>query len=139
MTFSNEEKRAYLTQLNEEALMGGGEARIKRQHDNGKYTARERIQRLLDNDSFQEFDKFVTHKTTAFGMDKTKYLGDGVITGVGRINGQRVAVFSQDFTCWGGALGMAYAKKICKIMDFAIDNKIPVIGNFECYCNVFIY
>lgn len=128
MTFSNEEKRAYLTQLNEEALMGGGEARIKRQHDNGKYTARERIQRLLDNDSFQEFDKFVTHKTTAFGMDKTKYLGDGVITGVGRINGQRVAVFSQDFTCWGGALGMAYAKKICKIMDFAIDNKIPVIG-----------
>ena len=128
MTFSNEEKRAYLTELNEKALLGGGEARIKRQHDQGKYTARERIQKLLDNDSFQEFDKFVTHKTTAFGMDKTKYLGDGVITGVGRINGQRVAIFSQDFTCWGGALGMAYAKKICKIMDFAIDNKIPVIG-----------
>lgn len=128
MTFSNEEKRNYLSQLSEQALLGGGEKRIEKQHGQGKLTARERVQKLLDNDSFQEFDKFVTHKCTSFGMEQKKYLGDGVITGVGKINGQNVAIFSQDFTCWGGALGMAYAKKICKIMDFAIANKIPVIG-----------
>ena len=128
MTTSNEEKRAKLTELSESAKLGGGEARIARQHDQGKLTARERINRLLDPNSFQEFDRFVTHKCNSFGMEKTKYLGDGVITGIGSINGQSVAIFSQDFTCWGGALGLAYAKKICKVMDFAIDNKIPVIG-----------
>lgn len=128
MTFSNEEKRNYLSNLIEESNIGGGEARVKKQHDQGKYTARERVEKLLDPNSFLEFDKFVKHKCSSFGMEKTKHLGDGVITGVGKINGQKVAVFSQDFTCWGGALGMAYAKKICKIMDFAIENKIPVIG-----------
>lgn len=128
MSFSNEEKRNYLAQLNAKALLGGGEKRIQRQHDQGKYTARERIHKLVDPDSFIEFDKFVKHNCSSFGMEEVKYLGDGVVTGIGRINGKQVAIFSQDFTCWGGALGMAYAKKICKIMDFAIDNKIPVIG-----------
>ncbi|MEX0798376.1 MAG: carboxyl transferase domain-containing protein, partial [Bacteriovoracaceae bacterium] len=128
MVFSNEEKREYLATLNEQARLGGGEARIKKQHEQGKYTALERVQKLLDPDSFIEFDKFVTHRCSSFGMEKNKYLGDGVVTGVGEINGQKVALFSQDFTCWGGALGKAYAQKICKIMDFAIENRIPVIG-----------
>lgn len=128
MAFTNEEKRNYLQEQNELARLGGGEARIKRQHDQGKYTALERVEKLLDPNSFIEFDKFVKHNCSSFGMEKTKYLGDGVITGIGKINGKQVALFSQDFTCWGGALGMAYAKKICKIMDFAIENKIPVIG-----------
>jgi len=128
MTFSNQEKRDYLEQLTEQANHGGGAARIERQHSQGKYIARERISRLLDPGSFIEMDKFVQHRCTSFGMEKTKYLGDGVVIGLGAINGQKVAIFSQDFTCWGGALGAAYAKKICKIMDFAIENKIPVIG-----------
>jgi propionyl-CoA carboxylase beta chain len=122
------EKREKLIHLNALSEQGGGAERIAKQHEQGKYSARERITHLLDPESFMEFDKFVTHRCEQFGMGKTKYLGDGVITGVGKINGKQVAVFSQDFTCWGGALGMAYAKKICKVMDFAIDNKIPVIG-----------
>jgi len=125
---TNEQKREQLATLNQQAELGGGVERINKQHEQGKYTARERISKLLDSESFIEFDKFVTHRCTSFGMEKTKYLGDGVITGIGKINGQQVAIFSQDFTCWGGALGMAYAKKICKVMDFAIENKIPVIG-----------
>ncbi len=123
-----EEKRQKLSELETKALLGGGKARVEKQHEQGKYTARERINRLLDPGSFIEFDKFVTHKSTAFGIDKTKFLGDGVVTGIGSINAQQVAIFSQDFTCWGGALGAAYAKKICKVMDFAIENRIPVIG-----------
>jgi propionyl-CoA carboxylase beta chain len=125
---SNLERRDQLTTLNKEAELGGGMARIQKQHEQGKYSARERLEKLLDPQSFMEFDKFVVHKCKSFGIDKTQYLGDGVITGIGSINGQQVAVFSQDFTCWGGALGMAYAKKICKIMDFAVENRIPVIG-----------
>lgn len=128
MTLSNEEKRNYLHKLNEEALIAGGEARINKQHAQGKFTARERVQKLLDPGTFLEFDKFVKHNCSSFGMEKTKYLGDGVITGIGKINGQKVALFSQDFTCFGGALGKAYANKICKVMDFAIENKIPMIG-----------
>jgi propionyl-CoA carboxylase beta chain len=127
MAFTNEEKRSYLIEQNKLARLGGGEKRIQKQHDQGKYTALERIEKLLDPGTFIEFDKFVKHNCNSFGLEKTKYLGDGVITGVGKINGQKL-LFSQDFTCWGGALGMAYAKKICKIMDFAIENKIPVIG-----------
>lgn len=128
MTLSNEEKRNHLQQLNDLALLAGGETRINKQHEQGKFTARERINKLLDPGTFLEFDKFVKHNCSSFGMEKTKYLGDGVITGIGKINGQKVALFSQDFTCWGGALGKAYANKICKIMDFAIENKIPMIG-----------
>lgn len=125
---SNQERRDQLINLNQQAELGGGEERVQKQHEQGKYSARERINRLLDPGSFLEFDKFVTHKATAFGIDKTKYLGDGVITGVGRLNNRQVAIFSQDFTCWGGALGAAYAKKICKVMDFALENRIPIIG-----------
>ncbi len=125
---SNEQKREQLAALGQQAELGGGVERIKKQHEQGKYTARERINKLLDPETFIEFDKFVVHRCGSFGMDKTKYLGDGVVTGIGKINGQQVALFSQDFTCWGGALGMAYAKKICKVMDFALENRIPVIG-----------
>lgn len=128
MSLTNEDKRNLLASLNQEALLGGGEKRIEKQHAQGKYTARERISKLLDPNSFMELDKFVTHKCNSFGMQDTKYLGDGVVTGFGTINGQKVAIFSQDFTCWGGALGKAYAAKICKIMDLAIENRIPVIG-----------
>ena len=128
MSLSLEEKRSILAEKNQLAEQGGGSARIERQHAAGKFTARERISRLVDPGSFIEFDKFVTHKCNQFGIEKTKYLGDGVVTGVGEINGKKVAVFSQDFTCWGGALGAAHAKKICKVMDFALENRIPVIG-----------
>ncbi len=121
-------KRSRLDELNKLAELGGGQAKIDKQHEQGKYTARERVERLLDPGTFLEFDKFVTHKCNSFGIDKTKFLGDGVVTGVGKINGKEVAVFSQDFTCWGGALGMAFAKKICKVMDFALENKMPIIG-----------
>ncbi|MCP4912642.1 MAG: acyl-CoA carboxylase subunit beta [Oligoflexia bacterium] len=123
-----ETKRQTLVQLREQSEQGGGEARIEKQHSQGKFTARERIERLIDPGSFIEFDRFVTHKCTSFGMDKNKYLGDGVVTGVAEINGQKVGIYSQDFTCWGGALGAAHAKKICKIMDFALENRIPIIG-----------
>jgi propionyl-CoA carboxylase beta chain len=123
-----EVKRQQLLTLREQADQGGGNARVEKQHSQGKYTARERIERFLDPGSFIEFDRFVTHKCTSFGMEKKKYLGDGVITGFGEVNGQKVAIYSQDFTCWGGALGAAHAKKVCKIMDFALENRIPIIG-----------
>lgn len=123
-----EEKRNLLLTKREEAEQGGGSARVEKQHSQGKYTARERIERLIDPNSFIEFDKFVTHRCVNFGMEKKKFLGDGVVTGIASINGQKVALYSQDFTCWGGALGEAHAKKICKIMDFALENRIPVIG-----------
>jgi propionyl-CoA carboxylase beta chain len=121
-------KRDELVQKRKQAEQGGGSDKIQKQHDQGKYTARERIERLIDPGTFIEFDRFVTHRCTQFNMEKTKFLGDGVITGIGTIDGQRVALYSQDFTCWGGALGAAHAKKICKIMDFAIANRIPIIG-----------
>lgn len=121
-------KRTELIEKRKVSELGGGLDRIARQHDQGKYTARERIERLIDPGTFIEFDRFVTHKCTQFGMEKTKFLGDGVVTGIGSIDGQRVAIYSQDFTCWGGALGNAHAKKICKIMDFALENRIPIIG-----------
>lgn len=128
MTDILEQKRSELIERRALAEQGGGEKRIQKQHDQGKYTARERIDRLVDPGSFIEFDRFVTHRCHSFGMEKTKYLGDGVITGFAQINGQKVAIYSQDFTCWGGALGAAHAKKICKIMDFALENRIPIIG-----------
>jgi propionyl-CoA carboxylase beta chain len=123
-----ESKRNLLLEKRNQANLGGGKARIDKQHNQGKYTARERIERLIDPGTFIEFDRFVTHKCVQFNMENTKYLGDGVVTGIGAIDGQRVAIFSQDFTCWGGALGAAHAKKICKIMDFALENRIPIIG-----------
>ena len=112
----------------EEARQGGGERRMKRQHDRGKLTARERIELLLDEDSFEEFDMFVTHRCVEFGMRDTTYPGDGVVAGWGTINGRLVYVFSQDFTVFGGSLSETHAGKICKIMEMAVRNGAPVIG-----------
>lgn len=99
---TTEEKREIYLKYNQDSLLGGGVDKIAKQHKEGKYTARERIEKLLDPGSFTEFDKFVVHKCQSFGIEKTKYLGDGVICGIGSINGKQVALFSQDFTCWGG-------------------------------------
>ena len=112
----------------EEARLGGGQSRIDAQHGRGKLTARERIDLLLDDGSFEEFDMFVTHRCTDFGMDQQKPAGDGVVTGWGTINGRLVYVFSQDFTVFGGSLSETHAQKICKIQDMAIQNGAPVIG-----------
>lgn len=128
MSSTKKEKRELLSAKNEEALLGGGEKRIASQHKKGKLTARERIDLLLDGGSFEEIGKFVTHFSTDFGMDKQRILGDGVITGYGNINGRLVYVFAQDFTVFGGSLSEAYAQKICKIMDLAMQNGAPVIG-----------
>src|SRR6056297_3020280 len=111
-----------------EARLGGGERRIEAQHSKGKLTARERIELLLDEDSFEEFDMFVAHRCVDFGMEKQRPYGDGVITGWGTINGRMVYVFSQDFTVFGGSLSETHAQKICKIMDMAMQNGAPVIG-----------
>lgn len=110
------------------ARAGGGQKRIEAQHAKGKLTARERIELLLDADSFEEFDMFVTHRTTDFGMAENKPSGDGVVTGWGTINGRMVYVFSQDFTVFGGSLSETHAQKIVKIMDMAVQNGAPVIG-----------
>ncbi|QBF32859.1 acyl-CoA carboxylase subunit beta [Thalassococcus sp. S3] len=110
------------------ARLGGGQKRIDAQHGRGKLTARERIELLLDEGSFEEFDMFVTHRCTDFGMEKQKPAGDGVVTGWGTINGRMVYVFSQDFTVLGGSVSETHAKKICKIMDMAIETGAPVIG-----------
>ena len=110
------------------AVKGGGEARIKAQHNKGKLTARERIALLMDENSFEEIGMFVTHRSTDFGMEKEQYLGDGVVTGYGTVNGRLVYVFSQDFTVFGGSLSETHAEKICKIMDLALQNGAPVIG-----------
>ena len=110
------------------AKLGGGEDRIKNQHAKGKLTARERLEILLDQDSFQEWDMFVEHRAVDFGMEEQKIPGDGVVTGYGKINGRLVYVFSQDFTVFGGSLSEAHAEKICKVMDHAIRNGAPLIG-----------
>jgi acetyl-CoA carboxylase carboxyltransferase component len=117
-----------LIQLREKARLGGGEKRIAAQHQKGKYTARERIGMLLDGGSFEEFDMFVTHRCTNFGMEKDTYLGDGVVTGYGTIEGRLVYVFAQDFTVFGGSLSESFAMKICKIMDQAMKMGAPVVG-----------
>src|SRR3989338_11314814 len=110
------------------ALLGGGADRIDRHHKAGKKTARERIELLLDPGTFVEMDRFVTHRCADFGMEKNKILGDGVVTGYGKVEGRLVYVFAQDFTSFGGSLGEAYARKICKIMDLAIKTGAPVVG-----------
>src|SRR5437867_4266297 len=116
-----EEKRAA-------ARAGGGQARIEAQHRRGKLTARERLELLLDLDSFEEWDMFVEHRSHDFGIDEHKIPGDGVVTGYGTVNGRLVFVFSQDFTVFGGSLSEAHAEKICKIMDQAMNVGAPVIG-----------
>ncbi|WP_173933860.1 acyl-CoA carboxylase subunit beta [Chelativorans sp. Marseille-P2723] len=123
--------RAVLEQLEArraEARLGGGQKRIDGQHAKGKLTARERIEVLLDEGSFEEYDMYVTHRATDFGMASQKIAGDGVVTGWGTINGRLVYVFSQDFTVLGGSLSESHAQKICKIMDMALRNGAPVIG-----------
>ncbi|MGE0424333.1 MAG: acyl-CoA carboxylase subunit beta [Reyranellaceae bacterium] len=110
------------------ARLGGGQRRIEAQHAKGKLTARERLEVLLDEGSFEEFDMFVEHDSTDFGMADNRIPGDGVVTGHGQINGRPVMVFSQDFTVFGGALSAAHARKICKVMDTAMKNGLPVIG-----------
>lgn len=117
-----------LEKKNKAALLGGGEARIEAQHKKGKLTARERIHFLLDEGSFEEIGRLVTHRSTDFGLDKEIYLGDGVVTGFGTIDGRQVYVFAQDFTVFGGSLSETHAEKICKIMDLAMQNGCPVIG-----------
>ncbi len=111
-----------------EAKLGGGQARIDKQHAKGKLTARERVHFLMDEGSFEEVGILVTHRTTSFGMDKQKFYGDGVVTGYGTVNGRLVYVFAQDFTVFGGALSETHAEKICKIMDMAMKVGAPVIG-----------
>ncbi|WP_300062201.1 acyl-CoA carboxylase subunit beta [uncultured Roseobacter sp.] len=117
-----------LEERRETARLGGGQRRIDAQHGRGKLTARERVDLLLDEGSFEEFDMFVAHRCTDFGMEKEKPAGDGVVTGWGTINGRLVYVFSQDFTVLGGSVSETHAKKICKIMDMAVQNGAPVIG-----------
>jgi propionyl-CoA carboxylase beta chain len=119
---------ARLEQMEANAAQAGGEARIAKQHEAGKLTARERVQALLDEGSFVELDKFVTHRNADFGMQDQKILGDGVVTGHGSIDGRPVCVFAQDFTVFGGSLSGAYAQKICKVMDLATKIGCPVIG-----------
>ncbi len=117
-----------LISLREKARIGGGQKKIDSQHEKGKLTARERINMLLDEGSFEEFDMFVTHRCTNFGMDATKFLGDAVVTGYGTVNGRLVYLFAQDFTVFGGSLSETLAMKICKIMDQAMKMGAPVIG-----------
>jgi propionyl-CoA carboxylase beta chain len=124
----HEEREAELAARNAEALLGGGQAGIDKQHERGKWTARERINALLDPGSFREMDRFVTHDCRDFGMDENKVPGDGVVTGYGRIDGRLVYLFAQDFTVFGGSLSGAYARKICKIMDLAVKNGAPILG-----------
>ncbi|MCJ7747181.1 MAG: methylmalonyl-CoA carboxyltransferase, partial [Desulfobacterales bacterium] len=120
--------RKELEKRRQEALLGGGQEKIDKQHKDGKLTARERIDLLFDPGTFVEVDRFVTHRCTDFGMENKKFWGDGVVTGYGKIEGRLVYVFSQDFTVFGGALGMAFADKICKVMDLAMKTGAPVIG-----------
>ncbi len=124
----SQEKIKQLIDFRNEARLGGGQERIDKQHEQGKFTARERIEMLLDDGSFEEMDMFVTHRCTNFGMEKNKFLGDGVVTGHGTIDGRVVYIFAQDFTVFGGSLSETYAQKICKVMDQAMKVGAPVIG-----------
>jgi acetyl-CoA carboxylase carboxyltransferase component len=122
------DKIARLEELRRQAMLGGGERRIEQQHKRGKLTARERVDLLLDPGTFQELDALVVHRATDFGLAGERYLGDGVVTGWGRIDGRPVALFSQDFTVFGGSLSEAYGEKICKVMDLAMRNGMPIVG-----------
>ena len=122
------EKIKELIELRAQARLGGGEKAIEKQHAKGKYTARERIAQLLDEGSFEEMDMFVQHRCTNFGQDKKHFLGDGVVTGYGTIEGRLVYVFAQDFTVFGGSLSETMSQKICKVMDMAMKMGAPIIG-----------
>jgi acetyl-CoA carboxylase carboxyltransferase component len=120
--------KAQLESMRQKALLGGGEAQIEKQHARGKKTARERIEQLLDKDTFCEMDRYVTHRATGLGMEKNHPLTDGVVTGWGKIDGRTVYVYAQDFTILGGSLGEAHGRKITKVMDLAYQNGAPIIG-----------
>jgi acetyl-CoA carboxylase carboxyltransferase component len=128
MSTGQQKKIEELIALREKAKLGGGEKRIEAQHKKGKFTARERLNMLLDEGSFEEFDMFVSHRCIDFGLEKESYLSDGVVTGYGTIDGRLVYVFSQDFTVFGGSLSEMFAAKICKVMDMAMKVGAPVIG-----------
>jgi len=113
------------------ARRGGGETRIEAQHKRGKLTARERMELLMDRDSFEELDMFVEHRSSDFGMDKTKIAGDGVVTGFGTVNGRTVFAFAKDFTVFGGSLSETHAQKIIKIQDMAMRARAPIVGLFD--------
>jgi propionyl-CoA carboxylase beta chain len=117
-----------LNRRNELAALGGGQERIDKQHEAGKLTARERIELLLDPGTFSELDAFVTHRSQNFGLAEKRFYGDGVVVGSGTVSGRRVFVFSQDFTVFGGSLAAYHAKKICKVMDLALETGCPIIG-----------
>ncbi|MBI3090552.1 MAG: methylmalonyl-CoA carboxyltransferase [Candidatus Tectomicrobia bacterium] len=123
-----EERLRKLREVSQAAELGGGAERILRQHEAGKLTARERLDKFLDRGTFVEMDKFVTHRCISFGMEKTKIPGDGVVTGYGKVNGRQVFVFAQDFTVFGGSLSGAYAEKICKVMKLALKMGCPMVG-----------
>jgi propionyl-CoA carboxylase beta chain len=125
---SLDEKLRRLEELQREAELGGGEERLKAQHAKGKLSARERLDLLLDEGSFVELDRFVTHRSTEFGLDQNKILGDGVVTGYGTVHGRLAYVFSQDFTVFGGSLSEAHAEKIIKLQEMALKNGAPLIG-----------
>src|SRR5579864_9587794 len=114
-----------------DARAGGGQKRVEAQHQRGKLTARERMELLMDKGSFEEFDMFVEHRSSDFGMEKTKIPGDGVVTGWGTVNGRTVYLFSKDFTVFGGSLSEAHAQKIMKVQDMAMKARSPVIGLFD--------
>ena len=117
-----------LKEMEAEAMLGGGTSRIEKQHAKGKLTARERLHYLFDKGSFEEIGMLVTHRSTDFGMERQKFLGDGVITGYGKINDRLVYAYAQDFTVFGGSLSETHAEKICKIMDMAMKNGAPIVG-----------
>src|SRR5512146_1118275 len=125
---ANQDRIRRLRELKAQSMLGGGEARIQRQHSLGKLTARERLELLLDPNSFVELDRFVLHRSTDFGLEEQRVLGDGVVTGYGKVDGRLIYVFSQDFTVFGGSLSEAHSEKICKIMDLAMKNGAPVVG-----------
>src|SRR5213079_2618372 len=131
MSTQKQQKQSKLDQLRDrekQAEQGGGAARVEKQHAAGKMTARERVEFLVDEDTFQEFDKLVVHRSRDFGLDKQLYPGDGVVSGHGLIDGRRVFVFAQDFTVFGGSLSETHAEKICKVMDLAMKVGAPIIG-----------
>ena len=122
------EKFEALAAKNRSAEAGGGAERVAKHHKSGKLTARERLDLLFDPGTFVEVDKFVTHQCTNFGMEKTKFLGDGVVTGYGRVDGRYVYAYAQDFTVFGGSLSLTMSNKICKLMDMALKAGAPVVG-----------
>src|SRR5487761_2298746 len=122
---------AELEKRRSQAVLGGGQGRIDTQHGKGRLTARERIELLLDEGSFEEFDMFVEHRGVEFGMEKTKIPGDGVVTGWGTINGRKTFVFAKDFTVFGGSLSETHAQKIVKIQDMAMKARAPIIGLYD--------